>query len=576
MPGLHSYEAANRHERGSREDAMIAEEMARAMQRKPSTESHGGASQANAESIPDAAPDPKIQARKPGILKLPPELLLYIFRIAIPPRHQHDPSILHGPRSGWISGLRTRKALVLTCKTFHGPATEVLYEDIVLRRMGQIPALARTLDPTRTPSASGVAPLVRSIRMDSCVVWAPYADVVREDLRSIVQHCTALKAFSFHPHMNFTAHVDRNDDSFDGFDPRWLCSTDPGLNPDTGLLHSALTRSLSSLDLVLDVFDTDDFVAFHALLGAAPHLTKLRFELEDAMKLAPPDFGPVRHLSQLQDLEYCHTVSDRGWFMDYVCTTWSMPRLTALTLIEPGDARAAHFLRRHGAHLTYLHWRNACLEDEHSYALLDGLAAHCPRLEHLVLQRRATVLPTVRSPTLRFFDFWAAHEAPPPLEARMGAFGPGSETPALERVRVLAGPPLHFSLYPPTVDWPRLCRPLDVSGDEQVIWRFPALRVVQTAWGVFFEDALFFYSHDLLNVVTPGPDMEPGETYEEEEGGDTTSGSSDDSFETETSSLAGAGEEDEGVIEAVDRDALLDMFHDSQGRAVLVDDDDES
>lgn len=77
---------------------------------------------------------------------LPYELLLQIFLDTVPRLHEYDPSVSQGFRSSWLSkSLRTKKALPLVCRAWHAPATDILYSDIVLRRMGQVPALAEAL-----------------------------------------------------------------------------------------------------------------------------------------------------------------------------------------------------------------------------------------------------------------------------------------------------------------------------------------------------------------------------------------------------------------------------------------------
>ncbi|KAI0359488.1 hypothetical protein OH77DRAFT_1419993 [Trametes cingulata] len=515
------------------------------------------------------------------ITQLPQELLLYIFRVTVPPAHQHDPSVIHGPSGAWMTGLRTRKALVTVCKTFYGPAMEVLYEDIVLRRMGQIPALARTLDPARTPAANDVAVLVRSIRMDSCVVWMPFVEAIREELHLIMRRCTALRAFSFHPHANFTHRVEPEDETYDAFNPAWLFTSNPHKSElaSFALLQAPLKHGLSSLDLVIDLSAEDDFIAFHAFLASASRLSKLKLKLTDLCANEPPDLGPIRPLHGLVDLYY-HAPSQKNWFLEYICHAWSLPRLDALTIIEPGKLRVDLLLRTHGANLTYLHWRNEHLDFKQSYAF-DRLAVDCPRLEHLVFQRYTTVLPVIRSPTLRFLDFWASHKAPPRQQFARGATAPGSEMPCLERVRVLARGHLHFALYPPTVDWPRICHPLGVDGrrPEHLVWRFPGTRVVQKSWGVFFKDAQFFkfYSHDLLNVVAPEPDMEPGGPREGEDGEEdrkSVVSESDESLEWDEWDgkdddievlLSGAPAKPGGRA-PIDRATMLEMVEDSLHR----------
>ena len=129
---------------------------------------------------------------------LPHEILLPIFEYIQPYIHQHDPSVIPGPRSPWLTSLRTKKALTLVCKAWTPPATAVLYNDIVIRRMGQISALANTLN--QHPDLSD---LVRSIRLDSCVVWSHCSNAVRKGLGHILSRCVRLATFSYHAHEHF-------------------------------------------------------------------------------------------------------------------------------------------------------------------------------------------------------------------------------------------------------------------------------------------------------------------------------------------------------------------------------------
>ena len=119
---------------------------------------------------------------------LPPEILLSIFSFAQPEGpsyHHHPPSISRGPRNPWLDSLRTKKALVLVCKAWSPPATELLYAGIVLRRMGHISALANTLRENHN-----LASLVRAVRIDMCVVLTHCTEVVREDFEYILTQCT--------------------------------------------------------------------------------------------------------------------------------------------------------------------------------------------------------------------------------------------------------------------------------------------------------------------------------------------------------------------------------------------------
>ncbi|KAI0666967.1 hypothetical protein C8Q78DRAFT_1147777 [Trametes maxima] len=526
--------------------------------------------------IQDAAAPSRLGVKPAPILALPHELLLHIFWLTVPPHHQHDPSVIPGPRSAWLAALRTRKSLALTCRAFLGPATEVLYADIVLRRMGQIPALARTLtltpdaDSSPAPAADpgaraavrarALAPLVRSLRIDACVVWAPFADVVREDLGAVLRRCTALRAFAFRPHRNFVFDVcaDPEDAFFDAFDSGWLWSVHPAA---TGLLYAPLRHGLRVLDLVIDINRRSEFVLFHALLASATRLEEFSLEFSTVLSRRPNPLGPTIHFPALRDLHYRGASEKATWFPAYVADTWAAPQLRALTLTARTSAAAydiTPLLRAHGARLAYLHWTTEGPEpwiDDPPFSVLlwyaslralRDLAQLCPRLEHLVIARdalrRAAGHPVVCSPTLRFLDVACGRKAPPPGLALMN-------------------------------DTPRLERDVPVGGDA-VVWRFPGGRVVQTAEGVFAEDALSDWGDDGSAEADEyerdggsGDGFEEGD--EDEDEGDSWSWASEDFVEDD---LDLRGPPFAGRV-SVDRDTMLAMFHDSQGRAVLLEDE---
>lgn len=82
---------------------------------------------------------------------LPNEILQHICNLATSePTYQFDSSIQPGVHSPWLQLLRTKKAFPLICRASFWPGMSVLYGDIVLRRMGQVSALADTL---RTPTS---------------------------------------------------------------------------------------------------------------------------------------------------------------------------------------------------------------------------------------------------------------------------------------------------------------------------------------------------------------------------------------------------------------------------------------
>ncbi|TBU62017.1 hypothetical protein BD310DRAFT_974602 [Dichomitus squalens] len=483
-------------------------------------------------------PVPKVPLH---ITSFPPEVLLRIFRATVPPWHECDPSVMR-PWNPWLDELRFRKNLVLVCKAFAGPATAVLYEDIVLRRMGQIPALASTLS---SGTGRALGPLIRHIRIDSCVIWAPCADVVREDVMYVLRQCPALCSFAFHPHPNFpTAHSPREDDAadaWDGFNPDWVLHDH---TDEMGrLLQDKLAAGLRELDISMTLSEVQ-VVELHGLLSAASSLRTL--------KLGPVNtpYGFVEDRSslpplELPRLEQLQMYVDHAPFTDYVACKWVLPSLTDLTAIHCGYLPDT-LLEAHGRRLTYLHispekkdrifdysWKRCLLEG------LSFLSSWCPVLEHLVfpasgqLASASHIIAALRSPTLRFLDIWchtcsASRES---VEAETARARTADRLPALVRIRRLR--------KVPRVELPVVCHPAFVEGDDDDdarLRRFPGMFVVQTAWCVAPDIGL---QRDLPWFVHLPPEEDESGTFVYE----SESGSAEGEDEKEDGEI---GEDDEG------------------------------
>lgn len=470
-----------------------------------------------------------------------------------------------GPRNEWLTALRTRKALVLTCKAFFGPATEVLYEDIVFRRMGQIPALARTLGPVPPEPGRDMAPLIRRIRMDGCVVWAPCADVVREDLRLILQRCTTLRAFSFHPHPQFSfADTPIDDESRDGFNPSWLLQSDPDSDSVGGSLRERLSSSIRELDLAV-VLDERLLVRLQWFLSAATQLTilKLGRTLQQEYTSDLLDL-PVVHLAVLEELQL-HT--SHTSFQNYICTRWELPSLRLLTAVGCEELPEG-LLQAHGSHLTYFHMSHGMqfLWAKSQLTSLSRLNTLCPVLEHLVIPMWIRDPPLINSPTLRFVDVWVDH--PPPDIFREGWYQicKTSAFPSLCRIRVLGKMPRDS---PQSLDWPLICHPTSIASGEQRLFVFPGGRVVQNEWGIL---------HNSQDVDLSWERRDNSGEYVDDDVEDRTSVVSDSEEDSETSYLIDDDLEElfdghVGPIEQYDRRTVLRMFHESQGRGFLLEDD---
>ncbi|THG93343.1 hypothetical protein EW026_g7868 [Hermanssonia centrifuga] len=115
-----------------------------------------------------------------------------IFQAIFPQAGFLNPSLSFGPEAPWARALRTKKALTLVCKFWQGHALPYLYSDIVIRHVGQLPALARTI--RSAPGLYGC--LVKSLKILCEITYYPYKAFARNSLIYIFQHCPNLRALS--------------------------------------------------------------------------------------------------------------------------------------------------------------------------------------------------------------------------------------------------------------------------------------------------------------------------------------------------------------------------------------------
>ncbi|KAI1784065.1 hypothetical protein LXA43DRAFT_1077489 [Ganoderma leucocontextum] len=372
--------------------------------------------------------------------ELPQEVLLTIFRFTEPPSHLYLPDIRSGPRNPWLISLRAKTALVLVCKAWAAPATECLYSDIVLRRMGQISALAHTFRAAGNQSFSN---LVRSLHIDMCVVLTHCADVIRQDFQYILSQSTMLLAFTFnpHPHPPFDYHSGPPPGQLlsepTAFNPTWIL--DFGHERAGSLLARLLNSRLLTLSLGLST-DEGSFRPLPQILSSAPHLTSLDLGqifpgsnnvLPDPWSTLPDLFFP-----ELKSLSiYCDSLP----FVQYVNTQWTMPRLAYLYCKDdiPMTDLPPH----------YSDWALPYLSA--NTLLLPRLYDLCPRISHLVIHlsvEERTAL-NLNSPTLRYLDL--IHK-PSVAAYRAIALAPRAtaHAPQLTKVRMVTTPcdffPLHF------------------------------------------------------------------------------------------------------------------------------------
>ncbi|EJF55692.1 hypothetical protein DICSQDRAFT_184240 [Dichomitus squalens LYAD-421 SS1] len=365
---------------------------------------------------------------------LPNEILLAVFKLTQPPSYTYDPSILKGPRNPWLTTLKTKKALVLVCKAWSPSATELLYSDIVIRRMGQIPALTSTFRSDRRLSL-----LVRAICMETCVVLTHCADVVREDFEYILGQCTNLVSFSCHPHPHayFPDSLDlphgRLPNGYAAFDPAWILDLTHAGPQD--FVVQKLSR-LKTLDFTS--LSRASLLTLACTLSRSNNLTSLTLgSIDDE---SPGYSYPITCLPDVtfHALTTLSIHCDCPSFLEYVTTRWSVPRLAYLACVHAEDIPIA-LLKSHGTNLTYLNLTYSSHRIQYMNAnieFLPRLRDLCPEISHLAMPipHDARMALDIRSSTLRYLDI-ETHPVRFVSSYRTMALAPTAHVPQLKKVR---------------------------------------------------------------------------------------------------------------------------------------------
>ncbi|KAI0628460.1 hypothetical protein C8Q77DRAFT_1068200, partial [Trametes polyzona] len=476
---------------------------------------------------------------------LPPELLLQIFHESIPRRHECDPSIMPGPNSIWARNcIRTKKSLPLVCRGWNAPATELLYSDVVFRRFGQIVAFAETLRTSllgtwpEPPPGRGLAALVKRMRIDTLTVHSRFSEAVQNDLAYILEQCTQLRAFEYHPTSALPI-LDDTDllpwNALEEFSPGWMfrCthvrhgSSPPPPNPVSDAFQVRLRSGIRELDLMSSDsihaiwYCSEDILHLHNVFtSAACSLVSLKLGEVFIDRFGPLDFlnaAPLE-LPALRELFFHHRHDQP---IQYVSKAWSLPRLDRCTLVVHPRVVPNTFLAAHGRLLRFLHFypefaRNDDRDGNDLQDLADVVARSCPVLEHLVLPTRPVGPLVLRHQTLRYIDVWSTtalwESRDPPANlplpdhpgaairaavlAEAGTEGRASDLPALQTVRLLLmsdSPTSANTYHLPGCrhpEWPVVCDPessLRLASDEDEGVRcvlFANAWAVQTEWGV--------------------------------------------------------------------------------------------
>ncbi|KAI0682033.1 hypothetical protein C8Q76DRAFT_763865 [Earliella scabrosa] len=434
--------------------------------------------------------------------RLPTEIIFTIFRATVSPPECHDPSITRGAFNPWLTELRTKKSLVLVCKAMHWLGMTVLYEDIVFRRMWQIPALARTLQLRDIGPV--VSRWIKSIRLVECLVPYWSTTVVREDFHLILKQCTSLRSFSYHGHPYYPVRH-RAPADFDEWD--WLSNPTWFLKGFPPLFHygTRVWSGLRNLEIALPLRHEDA-----KTMRTVDRLLRHNGELKSLSLYSTYEVQPVSipRLTLLSDLSLT-SLSELTIHLTavyelekHIITHWNVPRLVRLTLLMC-HRWPAKFLAQFGSRLRYLHLFpkvNSPWFSAFDWRRCPNLFATLPALEHLVVPRgrsdNFSATPLLH-PTLKHLDVWTPASSLPtellPHDTLYQRFlHPDSVLPALQGVRLLMLDPKATKLEQMSSaewKWPLICHP-DLLADASDVryHRFVDTWVAQTAYALLRSD----------------------------------------------------------------------------------------
>ncbi|KAJ6507284.1 hypothetical protein C8R47DRAFT_88765 [Mycena vitilis] len=309
---------------------------------------------------------PQVSSRNGLAASLPAEILLMIFRYALPPRWMFSDakSRLPCPTSIWSTDRRMKLSLLGVCKSWHGVGNELFYESVTLLRITQLPVFVSALE-----GRAGLGFLVKHLDIDSFVPRG-YIELYEMESQRILKLCPNL------------THV--------GFSPVFWIPENPCVFP-------TINSSITSLQFGSDI-------PYSAVL---PALAQLCGRLKSLAITIPgaDDHHPILNFSQLESLR-----PTLVWYSEPSTSNWRTPVLRRLHLSRDslGRVGSADGTRRqlkalldaHGHTVTFLR-----LMAEHS--LVQGYLDRCPVLEHLVFHPTPKSIAHLK---VKFIDMFVSCE----------------------------------------------------------------------------------------------------------------------------------------------------------------------
>ncbi|KAJ6507295.1 hypothetical protein C8R47DRAFT_1209215 [Mycena vitilis] len=299
---------------------------------------------------------------------LPPEILLIIFRNALPPPWMltGSKSMLLYPSDVSAVDLRIKHTLLSVCKSWHGAGTELLYETVTFRRITQLPVFVRALE-----GRAGLGCLVKHLNLD-CFVPRGYPKLYENETKRILELCPSLSHVGFSP-------------------PFWTPVTPP---------FPAMNSYITSLEFSSDI---PYAVSLPVLVHHCSSLKSLVITIPAAV-----DGGhPVLTFPKLEDLrltlEFYSAVSGSNWRTPNLRRLWLSRSHVEIRFTRDAELqRTEKLLETYGRTLTFLR-----LTPFH--APCQSFLDRCPALEHLVTHH---IPVSIKHRVLKYIDVFMSCEAP--------------------------------------------------------------------------------------------------------------------------------------------------------------------
>ena len=413
-------------------------------------------------------------------------------------------------------------------------ATEMMYEKVVFHRVGQISALARTLE-----SNASLGRLIKNVEI-RCFVPSGYISLIQNDLRFIFDKCPRLVRLDLHEFRSSSS-----TDTLQDVEPNTMRHT---------ALSSYFIQDLSGAMSRLKHLECNNLVEFSDLvlmLQICNELQSLTFHLpEDGANMLLQSTSQI-HLGHLVSLHFA--IKSHTNCLQWISSHWCMPTLKHMSIRDYCNKNSGSyprycesFFEMYGRTLKSLHIRHIISNNNVRRVDMQYLLHSCPLLEHLVLGAEMESSTPMTHASIMWIDLWGPSNC---LDLRplltQEAF------PALRGIRELDRG------LPDMIEWPLLLPPC--PNIENLSFELPGLHIQDNARGICSkdigsrDDVFTIRSTMVEDSSSDGSFAEPTDT-----GSDGSI--SDESWSSDDCDVADDMEEGDEADDWADREMTLHIF----------------